>query len=1394
MIDIAKLNIFPFKTKEIRVPNVPSKQIYSVIFYPENVSFFNVYNALKIRRTDIRTSTVFPNTYPRLVINAKTLKAYRDLGLMPIRSVGNKTKNHFIDTTLFFNKIESTLRFQSYKAAIPTAKVKEYLRLIDGSIKNTKKVFLYCIDLNAKISNNIFFRRIYPMIQLYREEGKFPFDYFLVCLLRNGIPTYTMLVNPNKEVQFQRMFQFLKNIRSVDEDEVEGDKDEIAAKRVVNNIDMRPLIDPNDVREVQDGYEVPVDAIQANVDLEKSILRGAIASYVKYKPELRNTLVNKTVDPVTMLNIATSAILFSITGDLHATEQAMSAVKPEQMNDFFEKVRKELMGDVVTRSPAQNNSRDTQAKHIDIAGINDNKDPSHLLNKRQKDFKNSFEKDLRNSFDILSKKPDFPLKIDSIKMTPILPVKGDLEPTYEDMYTITLSDEKGRKHDVEIRVPTLMDDGSFMHKGRKKYLVYQIILDPIFFLKKWIVKLETLYAALAIESKQMKAKQYLACYVAGYKLPLMAFMGLYLGFHETSKMFGFKYKIVADKPTKGTNYLNLADKTYLTLEYNTEHARQLLMSMKEIPFEITSQNLLEKKTFEEAIIKIVGNRNSLYIINEVIDNIMEPVSVQVLKTKMLPFTLSKCIIYMCEEVVTGRFDARNDLSKQRLRSSEVFNHQVIKQILKSYNTYRLQRVSGDKVAEYKCETDKLVKDIMNSKLVRELENINPLEELSCLTRTTPIGIGGIPDKHSMTEASRGTHASYYGNLDPMDTPEGDTIGMINQLTVNAAVTNARGSFVNKPDIDEKSGVLSTSSVFVPFVNCDDGNRVQLSCSQSRQSVPIMGNEPAICQTGYESIMTHMLSDSYIKKTQAGGIVHEVSNDYIIVKMNNGRLERHSLEPVKLLSGQGQSAVNTFTPIVKIGQKVKQQQILAEGKHIINGTISTGVNLLTAIMGWKGYQIEDGYVVSDAIIDKKIASNHFFEKEIIVKKGDKILFIAQEGQDTKKGEPLLRRTSSDLEELIGIEESEEEADEMISGGQIILKSPGGKIISLEIYPNIGISNYPILKEPYEKFKQKYEKSKGEMPKKFLKFVDYEKTAISGIIIRFKLEDEFPAEQGDKLANRHGNKGVITYIEKAENMPRTPWGDRVEIIFNPLSIINRMNPGQLYEFYISTISKFAAKQLVAWGTKKTQKAMTYLATIYANLDNTKNKKYSAQVMKFYRTMPDSVWAKYIYELQAKDFFMPMVVPQFQTPTREQIKKVMDYVGLKNGYKLRLPEYNRSTIRDVATGWMYFNKLEQQATIKMGARSTAMYQGKTMQPTQGKRRDGGQRAGEADVNAILSHGAINVLKEIMGPLSDDQRTKSQIIAEIIQTGSAAYREPQTSPTRDLLQVYMTSLGLEI
>lgn len=1370
MINISKMKLFPFKTSALAIPFRPGEK-YNIIVYPENTSLIEEYYNLRLKRIYVGQIYIQKSKFPKVIITGSMLKPYRNLKLIPILNLQKNKRNYFNDTTHFLNSLDEKFGKGNYKRTVVSSKIRTYLNTILQIQDLSKKVFFYLIDLDKDFNQNIQYRRIFPVYEWLKRNDEIPFDYFLMCIISNGQPFYTLLSTKDNSLNISRILAIFKSLKPNPKDTEEEEDDEM---KLASNI----FLSLNNILPEKGKIS----------SSEKKSIKSSIIRYLNaISSEDKKQLSTKQLDSDTIFSVVNKSILYNLTGDLELAENKIDNKTEQEKERIFNVIKENLLSDIVKPDVVLNNSRDPIIGKLNILSIVDKKEPSLALNKRKVDFENTFKKDLRNSFKLLEK-TEFPLKISSMTMERLKPEEGDLNPTIYDKYSIMLTDGK-KKYPVDVKVPTLHDDGTFMINGVKKFLIYQIILDPIYFIKKDHAKLETLYAPVSIHIKRTKSKKYFDIQIAGPKFPLFAILGYYLGFKKTCDLYNIRYQIVEEKPDKQQNSFDLDDGKYIIFsEVRTEYALLLLNSLKELQYKFTSENLEDQETFKNVIIKITKNRNIIDKLNEVLNNIMEPVAVQILRTKLLPYTFSGCVLYICQELAKGRVDDRNDLTKQRIRSSEIFVQQIQKLILASYNNFRTRKLAGDKDVKFFVHTDDVISDIVNSRLVRELENINPMEELSSMTRVTPIGEGGIPSGDSLTLKDRNVSPSYYGNLDPMDTPESANIGVLNQLTVGSALTNSRGSLIDQTKEEMGSGILSPVSALVPFISSTDGNRVMMSTSQTRQAINISGAEPPLVQTGYESILSGLLTDSYIKKTKNSGIISKVTDDTIYVKNNKGQIEKTFLDPVVIKSGSGVHALNHFTPIIKVGQKVKQNQILAEGKHIKDGVISQGTNLLTAVMGWKGFSYEDGYVVSDKVAREKFSSDHYFEIKVLIRKDDNVKFLIKEGSETKDGEPLMKRSSKEVEELITLEEDE------LQDGHIITKSSGGKVTAIEIYPNIPIKKFPLLVEPFQRFKKKYEERKGTFPKKFIGKVTINKEEFSGVLVVFKIEKTFQTELGDKLANSHGGKGVITWIEKVDNMPKTPWGDPIDIILNPLSIVNRMNPSTIYELHTGLIAKFFAKKLVSFGSKKTQTILSYINKIYSGIDGSKNKKYSEQVKKIFNSMSDREYANFIKYIIDKNYLLPIIIPPFQSPSKKQLIEVMKLVGSKPAYKLFLPEYKMKTLNEIAVGYLYFKKLEQQSAIKKHARAAEKYQSKILQPTAGGKRGGGQRVGEYDSWALLAHGANDVLREFFGPLSDDHGTKQKIIADIIQNGNAEYRQPKSSPTRDLLDVYMKGLMLVV
>jgi len=441
----------------------------------------------------------------------------------------------------------------------------------------------------------------------------------------------------------------------------------------------------------------------------------------------------------------------------------------------------------------------------------------------------------------------------------------------------------------------------------------------------------------------------------------------------------------------------------------------------------------------------------------------------------------------------------------------------------------------------------------------------------------------------------------------------------------------------------------------------------------------------------------------------------------------------------------------------------------------------GRTLLTAVMPYKGFTFEDSCVISEDLVkSEKLTSQHGIIEEVVVSSKDRLLEIANIGSIVEKGQPLLRKTIGEVEELLGTDEEEEGIE--YAGGQMIQKSPGGKVVDIQVFSNVEDDKFPNITKYIQRTRRLHSLAKKDN-------ITIQGRSISGVLVRFKIEQELHIGVGDKLTNRHGAKGTIGLIEKSELMPRTPWGERIEYITNPIGIIGRMNVGQLFELYTGLISKELANQTLKLKTKT--QVLSLLRKIFIRLDGTKKQEFSRTFLNNFAKLSDTKFKMFMKQIKVSGF-VPIIVPPFGSPPHQNIMEVLKILGLKSGYKVSIPEYSTKTKEAVPIGYMYVNKLEHIASEKIHSRSTGPVTGKTRQPTSGKKREGGQRMGEGDTYSLISYNCPAVLAEFFGALSDDHVTKNEIIADIIQNGTAEYRVPKSTPAKDLLSSYMTALVL--
>jgi DNA-directed RNA polymerase subunit beta len=292
-----------------------------------------------------------------------------------------------------------------------------------------------------------------------------------------------------------------------------------------------------------------------------------------------------------------------------------------------------------------------------------------------------------------------------------------------------------------------------------------------------------------------------------------------------------------------------------------------------------------------------------------------------------------------------------------------------------------------------------------------------------------------------------------------------------------------------------------------------------------------------------------------------------------------------------------------------------------------------------------------------------------------------------------------------------------------------------------------------------------------------------------MVEFVIRQEMSAIVGDKLNNRFFNKGVISVIEETEDMPYIEeLGIYVDMIYNPLSVINRMNTGQILEMHTGLISWKLAKLVEEKQRKEFEKIVE---SVYSLLDNTEGKAYSKRIISTIKSLSDSAYSKF-RQNAINDKFIPIIIPPFKSPSNDNIMKCMRLLGLKTTYPVRLKKFGNILTKPVAVGMIYVLRLEHIAEKKLSSRGIGSYVQKTGAPTGGAT---GHAAyiGEYDLYSLMTYDANYVIDEFFGALSSDHITKNEMITEIVNTGTTSFRPAKVNPIQDLFNQMLHAIHLE-
>jgi DNA-directed RNA polymerase subunit beta len=702
----------------------------------------------------------------------------------------------------------------------------------------------------------------------------------------------------------------------------------------------------------------------------------------------------------------------------------------------------------------------------------------------------------------------------------------------------------------------------------------------------------------------------------------------------------------------------------------------------------------------------------------------------------------------------------------------------------------------------------------SSQLSQFMDQTNPLAGLTHKRRLSALGPGGLSRERAGFEV-RDVHTSHYGRMCPIETPEGPNIGLIGSLSTYArlnrygfietpyrvakngkvteqieyltadeeskkiiAQANAeldnRGRFVankvlvrgkdNEVDFVDPAEVdfmdvspkqiVSVGAACIPFLEHDDANRALMGANMQKQAVPLLRPQAPIVATGLEHRAAIDAGDVVIAPHD--GTIEEVTADHILVTRGK---DQTYLKLDKFRRSNQSTCINQ-RPVVREGDKVKEGDLLADGPSTDNGEMALGANLLVAFMSWEGYNFEDAIIISERLVKQDVLSSiHIEEYEV-------------DARDTKLGAEEITRDIPNVSEEVLADLDERgiiRVGAEVGPGDVLVGkvTPKGET---ELTPEERLLRAIFGEKAREVRDTSLKMPHGESGKvigvrEFSRDAGDELSPGVNELVRVFVAQKRKISEGDKLAGRHGNKGVISKILPEQDMPFLPDGTPVDIILNPLGVPSRMNLGQVLETHLG----WAAKLHWEEGDSPESAAQNGFHAPGAWRDR------------------EPVWVSTPVFDGAKD-------AEILNSLEVVAKRKTEYTLTNVEGKARLFDGRSGEPydNDVTIGFMYILKLSHLVDDKIHARSTGPYSMITQQPLGGKAQFGGQRFGEMEVWALEAYGAAYCLQELLTIKSDDVLGRVKVYEAVVKGENIP--EPGIPESFKVLIKEMQSLCLNV
>ena len=700
-----------------------------------------------------------------------------------------------------------------------------------------------------------------------------------------------------------------------------------------------------------------------------------------------------------------------------------------------------------------------------------------------------------------------------------------------------------------------------------------------------------------------------------------------------------------------------------------------------------------------------------------------------------------------------------------------------------------------------------------SQLSQFMDQTNPLSGMTHKRRLSALGPGGLSRERAGFEV-RDVHPSHYGRMCPIETPEGPNIGLIGSLATYARVTpfgfietpyrkvvdgkvtdridyltadeedehiiaqanapltednhfaeprvlvrrrggeveNIQASEVDYMDVSPRQ-MVSVATAMIPFLEHDDANRALMGANMMRQAVPLVRAEAPLVGTGMEFRAAVDAGDVLLARKS--GVVTEVNSDQVIVKNDDGSTETYFVEKF-VRSNQGTSRNQKV--VVSAGDKIEAGAVVADGASTEMGEMALGKNLLVAFMSWEGHNYEDAIILSQRLVqDDVLTSIHIEEYEV-------------DARDTKLGAEEITRDIPNVSEEVLADLDERGiirvGADVVPGDILVGKvTPKGET---ELTPEERLLRAIFGEKAREVRDTSLKVPHGESGKVIGVSIQdseegFELAAGVNQVVRVYVAQKRKIQDGDKLAGRHGNKGVISKILPVEDMPFLEDGTPVDVVLNPLGVPGRMNVGQVLETHLGWVAKSGWKLEGNEDWQNSLRANGY-AEAPANtkvatpvFDGTKEEELSGLLGS---TLPN--------------------------------KDGMRLIGADGKAQLFDGRTGEPYKQPISVGYMYILKLHHLVDDKIHARSTGPYSMITQQPLGGKAQFGGQRFGEMEVWALEAYGAAYTLQELLTIKSDDVLGRVKVYEAIVKGENIP--EPGIPESFKVLVKEMQSLCLNV